>query len=138
MGSGVDPSGTSLWVPMEFWGCHSKALRCCGGDWTCRPADGLARGQLVARAFSAHKVHQRLPAVQCIHVLKNSQRAALIAQNGAVFNLFADTKHGLRKRFLQGFVAQPQPNIGRATPQGAQMNYIITEGVAKRTTCKQW
>ena len=55
------------------------------------------------------------------------------------FNLSADTKQGLRKRALQGSVVQPKPNIGRATPQGAQMNYIITEGVAKRTTMgKGW
>ena len=60
--------------------------------------------------------------LQCIHVLKNPQGAVLSAQNGAFFNLSANTKHGLRKTSLQGFVAQPKPNIGRPAPQGAQMN----------------
>ena len=82
----------------------------------------MARRLLVARAFSAHKVHECLPALQCIHVLKNPQGAVLSAQNGAFFNLSADTKQGLRKRSLHGFVAQPKPNIGKAAPQGAQMN----------------
>ena len=55
------------------------------------------------------------------------------------FNLSVDAKQGLIKRSLQGFAAQPKPNIGRAAPQGAQLNYIITEGVAKRTTMgKGW
>ena len=55
------------------------------------------------------------------------------------FKVFGDTKRGLRKRSVQGFVAQPKPNIGRATPQGAQLNNIITEGLAKRTTMgKRW
>ena len=60
--------------------------------------------------------------MQCIHVLKNPPRAVLSAQNGVLLNLSADTKQGLRKRSLQGFVAQPKTNIGRAAPQGAQMN----------------
>ena len=70
----------------------------------------------MARAFSVHKAHKRLLTVQCIHVLKNLHRAVLSAQNGAFFDLSADTKQGLRKRSLYGFVAQPNPNIGRAPP----------------------
>ena len=50
------------------------------------------------------------------------------------FKVSRDTKQVLRKRSLQGFVAHLKPNISRATPQGAQLNEIITEGVAKRTT----
>ena len=66
------------------------------------------------------------------------QGAVPIAQNGAFLNRSGDTKQGLRKRSLQGFVAQPKPNIGRPAPQGTEMNEIIIEGVANRTTCKQW
>ena len=58
-------------------------------------------------------------------------------QNGAVFNLSADTKQGLRKRSLQGYVAQHKPDMDRAPPQSAEMNWIIIEGVAKKTTSKQ-
>ena len=55
------------------------------------------------------------------------------------FNLSADTKQSLRKRSLRGFMAQPEPNIGTPAPHGAQLNDIITEGVAKRTTMgKGW
>ena len=39
---------------------------------------------MVARAFSSRKTLERLPAVQCIHLLKNPQGAVLGAQNGAV------------------------------------------------------
>ena len=60
---------------------------------------------VVARAFSSHKVHERLPAMQCIHVLKNPRGAIANVQNSAFFNLSADRKQGLRKRSLQGFVA---------------------------------
>ena len=74
----------------------------------------------------------------CIHVLKNPQGAVPTAQNGAFLNRYADTKQGLRKRSLQGFVAQPKPNIGGPAPQGIEMNENITEGVAQRTKCKQW
>ena len=122
MGSGVDPSGTSLWVPMEFWDYRSKALRGCGGDWTYLPADGMARRLLVARAFSGHKAHERLLAMHCFHVLKNPQGSLLSAQNRVFLNLSADTKQGLRKRSLQEFVAQPKPNIGRAASHGAHIN----------------
>ena len=110
----MDASGTSLWVPMEFLGSRSKALRGCGGDST--HADGMARRLLVARAVSAHNSHERLPAVQCIHVWKSPQGAVLSAQNRAFFNLSPDMKQGLRRRSLQGFVAQPEPTIGRAAP----------------------
>ena len=106
---------------MEFWGCRCDALRGCPRDWTCVLAHGMARSELVAQAFSAHKVHECLPVVQCILVLTNPQKAVLGAQNGAFLDLFADTKRGLRKRSLQGFVARPKPNIGRAAAQGAQM-----------------
>ena len=34
-------------------------------------------------------------------------------------------------------MAQPKSNIGRATPQGAQMNDIITEGLASRTMMRK-
>ena len=55
------------------------------------------------------------------------------------FKLSADTKQGPRIRSPQGFVAQPKPNIGRAAPQAAQLNDIITEGLAKGTTMgKGW
>ena len=123
---------------VEFWGCHSKALRGRSGEWTCHLADGMAHKLVVARAFSARKMDERLHAVQCIHVLKNPQGAVLNAQNGAFLGRSADGKQGLRKRSLQGFVAQPKPNIGRPAPQGTQMNEMITEGVAKRTKCKAW
>ena len=122
---------------MEFWGCHAKALRGRGGELTCFLADGMAH-KLVARAFSSRKLHERLHAVQCIHVLKNPQGAVLSAQNSAFFNLSANKKQGLRKRSLQWFVAQPKPKIGKLAPQGTQMNEIITQEVAKRTQCKQW
>ena len=54
--------------------------------------------------------------------MKDPQGAVLSAQNGAFFDLSADTKQGLRKKSLQGFVAEHKPNIGRAPQQGAQMN----------------
>ena len=38
----------------------------------------------------------------------------LSAQNGAFFDLRADTKQDLRKRYLLGFVAWYKPNIRRA------------------------
>ena len=76
----------------------------------------------MARSFSAHKVYEGLRAVQCIHVLKNPQGAVLSAQNGALFNVCAETKQGLRKTSVQEFLAQPKSNIGKAAPQGAQMN----------------
>ena len=77
--------------------------------------------------------------MQCIHVLKNRKGRFSVHKTGPFFNLSAETKQGLRKRSLQGFVAQPEPNIGRAAPQGAQLNDIITEGVAKRTAMgKGW
>ena len=83
---------TSLWVPVEFWGCRSKALRSCGGDWTYLLADGMARTLPPARAVSTHKVHEGLPAMHCIHVLKKPHGAFLRAQNSAFFNLSAETK----------------------------------------------
>ena len=95
-------------------------------------------GGPVDQAFSARTRAECLHAVLCIHVLKNPQGALPNAQNGAFLNRFADTKQGLRKRSLQGFVAQHKPNIGRPTPQGTEMNEIITEGVANRKKCKQW
>ena len=58
-------------------------------------------------------------------------------QNGVFFDLSSDTNQGLRKRSMQESVAQHRPNIDSAPPQGAQMNWIITEGVAKKTTSKQ-
>ena len=91
-------------------------------------------GGPVDQAFLAERLH----AVLCIHVLKNPQVAVSSAQNGAFLNRSADTKQGLRKRSLQGFVAQPKPNIGKPAPQHTGMNEIITEGVAHRTKCKQW
>ena len=121
MGSGVSPSRTSLWVPMEFWGCRSEALRGCRGDWTCLLANGMARRLLVARASSVCKVHERLPAVHGVHVLKNLQGAFLSAQNGAFFNRSPDTKQGLRKRSLQGFVAH-SPN-----PTSAKQSHRVHE-----------
>ena len=93
---------------------------------------------LVDKAFSARTKAERLHAALCIHVLKNPQGAVPSAQTGAFLNRSADTKQGLRKRSLQGFVAQPKPNFGRPAPQGTEMNEIITEGVAHRTKCKQW
>ena len=90
------------------------------------------------QAFSARTRAERVHAVPCIHVLKNPQGAVPSAQNGAFLNHSADRKQGLRKRSLQGFVAQPKPNIGRPAPQGTEMNEFITEGVAHRTKCKQW
>ena len=95
-------------------------------------------GRPVDHAFSAHTKAERLHAVLCIHTLKNPQGAVPNAQNGAFLNRSADTKQGLRKRSVQGFVAQPEPNPGRPAPQGSEMNAIITEGVANRTKCKQW
>ena len=98
-------------IQLQFADCEAWHTGCCSGP-----------GVVTA------------PTVPCIHVLKNPQRAVPSAQNGAFFNLYADVKQGLRKRSLQGSVAQPKPNIGKAAPQGAQMNEIITEGVAKRPT----
>ena len=95
-------------------------------------------GRLEDLAFSARTKAERQHAVLCIHMLKNPQGAVPSAQNGAFFNRSADTKQGLRKRSLQGFVAQPKSNIGRPAPQGSEMNEIITEGVANSTKCKQW
>ena len=109
-GEWCGPLRDSLWVPMAFWGCRSKARRGCSGEWTCLSADGMAHRLLWRPGqFSVHKM-----------VL--------------FFKVSGDTKQGLRKRSLQGFVAQPKPKIGRATPQRAQLNNIITEGLAKRTT----
>ena len=95
-------------------------------------------GGPVDHAFSARTKAESLHVVLCIHVLKNPQGAVPGAQNGAFLNRSAHTKQGLRKKSLQGFVAQPKPNIGRPAPQGTEMNEIITEGVAHRTECKQW
>ena len=116
-------------MPMGFWGCRSDGRRGCRGDCTSLSLlmawhTGCCGGPGVVTAQT----------VPCIHVLKNPQRAVPRPQNGAFFNLYADMKQGLRKRSLQGSVAQPKPNIGKAAPQGAQMNEIITEGVAKRPT----
>ena len=55
---------------------------------------------MVARAFSTHKMPERLPAVQRIDVLKNPQGAVLSAQNVRFFKVSGDTKQGLRKRSL--------------------------------------
>ena len=92
----------------------------------------------VDQAFSALTMADCLHAVLCIHTLKNPQGAVPSAKSGAFLNRFADRKQGLRKRSLQGFVAQPKPNIGRPAPQGREMNAIITEGDANRRKCKQW
>ena len=75
-------------------------------------------GRPLDQAFLARTKAERLHAVMCIHTLKNPQGAVPSAQNGAFLNRSADTKQGLRKRSLQGFVAQPKPNIGRPAPQG--------------------
>ena len=103
---------------VESWGCHSKALKGRSGDWTCFLVDGMAHGLVVARAFSVRKMHEHLPAVQCIQVLKNPQGAVLSAQNSVFLNRPANTKQGLRKRSLEGFEPQPKPNIARPAPQG--------------------
>ena len=92
----------------------------------------------VDHAFSARTKAQCLHVVLCIHVLKNPDGAVPGAQNGAFLNRSADTKQALRERSLQGFVAQPKPNIGRPAPQGTEMKEIITKGVAHRAKCKQW
>ena len=95
-------------------------------------------GGPVDNAFSAGTKAERLHVVLGIQVLKNPQGAVPSAQNGAFVTRSADTKQRLRKRSLQGFVAQPKPNIGNAAPLGTEMNEVITKGVAHRTKCKQW
>ena len=109
VGSGVDPSGTSLWVPMEFWGCRSEALRGCRGDWTCLRADGVARRLLVGEAFPLHKAHKHLLAGQCIHVLKHPQGAALSAQNGVFFDLLPTRNRALEKGRFKGLWHSTNP-----------------------------
>ena len=114
-GEWCGPLRDPLWVPVAFWGSRSEARRGCRGEWTCLPADGMAHRLLWWHGqFSVHKM-----------VL--------------FFKVSGDTKQGLTKKSLQGFVASPEPNIGTATPQGAQLNNINTEGLAKRTTMgKGW
>ena len=58
---GVDPSGTSLWVPMECWGCRSDALTDYGGDWNC----SLLMAWLACRSWPRPFVRTK----QCVSLL---------------------------------------------------------------------
>ena len=52
------------------------------------------------------------------------------------FTILVEDKNG-EQSSVRGSVAHHKPNVDRVAPQGALMNWIINEGVAKKTTSKQ-
>ena len=90
---GCGPLRNTLWVVMEFRGCHSKALRGLSGEWTSLLADAMAHRLVVARAFLAHKVHQRLLAVQCIHVFMRTRKGGFSVHKTVRFSNSVPTRN---------------------------------------------
>ena len=67
-------------------------------------------------AFSTHKMLERLPAVQCIHVLENPQGAVLSAQNSAVFQPLRRHETEPKKKVPAGVCATAQTQHRRTSP----------------------